>query len=582
MPNVGQASKKAAGLEPFWSTTDRETVRLYHGDVIAVLRQLPAKSVQCVVTSPPYWGLRDYGVGGQIGSERTPQEFVAKMVEVFREVHRVLRDDGTLFLNLGDTYSNSVKGADISPVDSAWLAALIDGEGCIRGSAIKKEDHADNFHISITVVMKDKQACEKAYRVAGCGVFKYLESRNMWSWVVRDREAENVLKYVYPYLVIKSRQASLAVELCRDLRERGCRYGNPATPEAVKYRRDLIEACSSCNQRSDNGFPAPTPPPPDRLGTSIPAGNLCGVPWRVALALQEDGWCLRQDIIWEKPSPMPESVRNRCTKSHEYVFLLTKGQRYFYDAEAIKEKALRAGDHPGGDYSNKEKTESQQSGGWIEKYGKVNYGESIVPDARNKRSVWTVSSQGYEGAHFATFPPKLIEPCILAGTSAKGACAVCGAPWRRLTEQKKLTRERPNDYVKRTGEEGTGNSCANSVAGVEVKTTGWEPTCTCHGAIVRRVQEDGEERMTYKPNPNTPLEDHPVRPCVVLDPFIGSGTSCVVSLEHGRWSWGIDLSAKYLRDNAVPRIVGALQARPALAHLAAARKAVQVKGIALD
>lgn len=375
-------------LSPFWTTTDGETVKLYLGNVIDVLRQMPEKSVQCVVTSPPYWGLRSYLEDShdnkhlEIGTEETPEEYVTKMTEVFREVRRVLRDDGTLWLNLGDSYGNG--------------------------------------------------------------------------------------------------------------------------------------------------------------------GNLVGVPWRVALALQADGWVLRQDIIWHKPSPMPESVTNRCTKAHEYVFLLTKSQRYFYDAEAIKT--------PG------------ESGSMIQiaapgTKGKLNRGaflgnsvseEGMSGNARigsvitwgnmsNKRSVWTIASQGYPGAHFATFPPNLIEPMILAGTSAHGCCANCGAPWKRVVGTKQLTRERPNDYVKRMGEEGTGNSCSNSIAGVETKTVGWEQTCNC--------------------------ETDEVVPCVVLDPFCGSGTTMCVSLANGRHSVGIDLSEKYLSENTVPRIEGEILKVPGRRNL---------------
>ncbi len=451
---VAKRSPAHANLAPlFWSTTDGETVRLYHGNVTDVLARLPERSVQCVVTSPPYWGLRAYATGDakhlEIGCERTPDEFVERMVQVFRGVRRVLRDDGTVWLNLGDTY----------------------GDG----------------------------------------------------------------------------------------------------------------------------------------------GNLVGVPWRVALALQADGWVLRQDVIWHKPAPMPESVRNRCTKAHEYVFLLTKSARYFYDAEAVKEKATddivrrveRLREKPRERHGYKQEDAVGQvatdtsnpspNGAW---HDPVKLDRLLT--GSNKRSVWTVSSQGYEGAHFATFPPKLIEPMILAGTSAHGACGKCGAPWRRVTEERALTRDRPNEYVKRTGEEGTGNSCGNTVAGVESRTVGWEPTCGCFGRFEKRAgvrmkvvsglgghekkaeygnhakggstlrAPAGYEEVSTKSTvyvSDLPLDQHPVVPCTVLDPFVGSGTTPATAVGHGRKGWGIDLSEKYLRENAVVRIKGALLARPALAHL---------------
>lgn len=429
-------------LEPFWTTTDRETVRLYHGNVIDVLKKLPSKSVQCCITSPPYWALRDYGVDHQLGSEAvpdckqlievSPETFrkgncaeldwangchVCRMVLVFREVRRVLRDDATLWLNYGDSYSNA---------------------GTRQGDRDGGVSDGVNEH----------QKVKGGYRPTAKG---------------------------------------------------------------------------------------------------IPNGNLCGIPWRVALALQADGWVLRQDIIWHKPSPMPESVTNRCTKAHEYVFLMTKrGSGYFCDMEAIKE-------------TSKEESRARETRGVSSEHKNVNgqpgqpphSGSVAAPRERdldrpttalsNKRSVWTIAASGYAGAHFACFPPKLIEPMILAGTSEHGCCANCESPWRRVTEAKKLTRERPNDYVKRTGEEGTGNSCSNSVAGVETKTVGWEQTCEC--------------------------KTNEVKPCTVLDCFIGSGTSCQVSFENGRNSIGIDLSEKYLKENAVPRIEGAILAISAKRHL---------------
>lgn len=339
---------------------------------------------------------------------------------------------------------------------------------------------------------------------------------------------------------------------------------------------------------------------------SLPSGNLVGIPWRVALALQADGWVLRQDIIWYKPSPMPESVRNRCTKAHEYVFLLTKSNRYYCDMEAIKSPATEShlnrqkGMYHYNDEEGREAAKANMILGSREIYTSNKRSVWTVDDERaivdwlaennpeiladylrqsgNKSDVWRIASQGYPGTHFATFPPRLIEPCILAGTSEKGSCAKCGAPWKRVVEERKLTRERPNEYVKyadtshekkqntpgKTPQNGWDalrakdkaqrkegvNSCSNSVAGrersetgngVEVETVGWEPTCRC---------ECGE-----------------IRPCVVLDPFIGSGTTCVVSLEHGRFSIGIDLSEDYLRFNAVPRIEGIMLGTPYLRAL---------------
>jgi len=257
------------------------------GDVREVLPALPAESVQMCVTSPPYWGLRDYGVEGQLGLEPTPEEYVANMVAVFREVRRVLRDDGTLWLNLGDSYAHN------GP--------------CGGGSPVAMRDHGID---------------EEPYRMT-------------------DRSAQKKMSY--------------------------------AVPPGLKSK------------------------------------DLVGIPWRVAFALQADGWYLRQDIVWHKPNPMPESVTDRCTKAHEYLFLLSKSARYYFDAEAIKEPAQDCGAR------NRANNKSHTGATGLAPHSGLT-GEHLGEDGRNKRSVWTVNSQPYAEAHFATFPPKLIEPCILAGS----------------------------------------------------------------------------------------------------------------------------------------------------------------------
>jgi DNA modification methylase len=256
---------------------------LLHGDCLTILPTLPANSVHCCVTSPPYWGLRNYGCAGQLGLEPTPEAYVANMVAVFREVHRVLRDDGTLWLNLGDSYAGQAGGPQGQSGDRASRAFTGTMEGVRSGVGLKPKD-------------------------------------------------------------------------------------------------------------------------------------LVGIPWRVAFALQSDGWFLRQDIIWHKPNPMPESVTDRCTKSHEYVFLLSKSDRYYYDAEAIKEPVT-------------EDMARRAAAGHTRGQGKCdasrNDADTVRPtviagDTRNRRSVWTVPTAPYREAHFATFPPALITPMILAGCPTNG------------------------------------------------------------------------------------------------------------------------------------------------------------------
>ena len=294
------------------------THQIIQGDCIEAMRTLPDASVHCCVTSPPYWGLRDYGHDGQIGLESTPEAYVARMVEVFREVRRVLREDGTCWVNLGDSYI----------------------------------------------------------------------SNGFW----------------------------------------------PDAPSNKSGATGLTRGASSMTQRGKQVTKAPGLKPKD----------LVGIPWRVAFALQADGWWLRQDIIWHKPNPMPESVRDRCTKAHEYVFLLTKSERYFYDAEAVSEPVavsstarlsqptlpIQAGsDRVPGKTNGPMKAVGPRFGG--NKFGDSDDPKHAtksgnvyqIPDAngrRNRRSVWTVTTKPYSGAHFAVMPAALVEPCILAGCPEGG------------------------------------------------------------------------------------------------------------------------------------------------------------------
>ena len=252
--------------------------KVLQGDCIESLKTLDDESVNCCVTSPPYWGLRDYGETNQLGLEETPEEYVANMVKVFSEVKRVLTKDGTLWLNLGDSYYNYRPG---------------------KGQSLIKQ-------------------------------------------------------------TVSNTKQDLPVECSR--------RGNKI--QGLK-EKDLV-----------------------------------GIPWRVAFALQADGWYLRQDIIWHKPNPMPESVADRCTKSHEYVFLLSKSSKYYYDHEAIMEEASYKDQPRGG---SKNRYEQHEFGG-----------DNKIYNTRNKRSVWTVNNRPYPEAHFATYPKKLIRPCIKAGCPQGG------------------------------------------------------------------------------------------------------------------------------------------------------------------
>jgi DNA modification methylase len=425
---------------------------VYAGDCRAVMAGMPEQSVHCVVTSPPYWGLRDYGtatwvggddplcdhvagrgghlrdsaastrggankvetaqaipyrdvcgkcgavrVDGQIGLEPTPEAYVETMVAVFREVRRVLRDDGTVWLNLGDSYYSQ-----------------------------------------------------------------------------------------------------------------GGHTGQGATSQ--RTGRSNVAAQNHDNGRAPVG------------GAKVK--DLVGIPWRVAFALQADGWYLRSDVVWSKPNPMPESVTDRPTKSHEYVFLLSKRERYYFDADAVREPhaydwtANGASDHR--KHAERRGRPDEANGGILKVGGRdAQFINPPNPAGRNLRTVWTIATQPYPGAHFATFPEALVEPCVKAGTSERGVCPDCGARWVRETR-----REGGERYATGKSAEKNGAGLATAFSGYTdgssaptFITTGWRPSC----------RHDAE----------------PV-PATVLDPFAGSGTTGRVAQRLGRRAVLVDLSPAYL------------------------------------
>ena len=258
--------------------------------------------------------------------------------------------------------------------------------------------------------------------------------------------------------------------------------------------------------------------------------DLIGIPWMLAFALRADGWYLRQDIIWHKPNPMPESVKDRCTKSHEYIFLLSKSARYYYDNEAVKEPAKN--DSGWAKQAEKGKRHQHHKAGsiYLDNREECQYGlltAKITPD-RNKRDVWTVTTKPYKGAHYATYPPDLITPCILAG-APETCCAKCGAPYKRVVERETIWRDRPNQYTSYREINGQPDQ---RKAGSQTKTTGYQPTCDCNAGTSSGI---------------------------VFDPFVGSGTTVATAIKLGRKGIGIDLNIKYLTENARQRIADAQQ-----------------------
>ena len=411
-------------------------IKILKGDCLETLKSLDEQSINTCVTSPPYWGLRDYGtgewVGGdpdcphmrttkiskdtatghkamyeqgnvvgdaiykskcpkcgsvrkdkQLGLEETPEEFVENLVRVFKEVKRVLRDDGTVWLNLGDSYYNYRPG---------------------KGQALSKQS------VSNTDQDLPQDCARRGNKIAG-------------------------------------------------LKE-----------------KDLV-----------------------------------GIPWRVAFALQADGWYLRQDIIWHKPNPMPESVRDRCTKSHEYIFLLSKNPKYYYDNEAIKEDAKSAGKKSDGFKGRQGGAEYHATSGGIGS-------EEKIYNKKNKRSVWTITTKPYKEAHFATFPTELIEPCVLAGCPEE-ICVDCGKPYKRVMQKpKQLEIER------------------NKRSGLDDRKVG--------GVLDKYNRENPPIDLGLQKQCD--CQTNETKGGTVLDPFGGSGTTGLVASKHNRNAVLCELNEGYI------------------------------------
>lgn len=369
---------------------DKFINQIIHGNALEVLPSLKSESVQCCVTSPPYWGLRDYGVSNQLGLEKTPEEYIANLVTVFREIRRVLKKEGTLWLNIGDSYAATTKQSG-------------------------RNDANNNF-----------------------------------------------------------------------------RPGRSEAGAKTKIKVDI---------------------------GALKPKDLVGIPWMLAFALRSDGWYLRQDIIWHKPNPMPESVTDRCTKAHEYLFLLSKSKDYYCDMEAIKEPAAYDGRTDERFKGSKKKYDKAVPSGkpnaflirGSNRWKKDDNGNRI----RNKRSVWTIATKPCNEAHFAVMPEALVEPCIKAGTSEKGCCPVCGKSWIRIV--RKRTDKNSRGAAKKTDYSQSG-SIEGRCGDVQSVTIGWQPTCSC-----------GVEPI----------------PCIVIDPFAGAGTVGMVAKKLGRSFIGIELNSDY-------------------------------------
>ena len=672
------------------------------GDVTQVLPTLPDGCVQCCITSPPYWGLRDYGVEGQLGLEPTPEEYVEKMVAVFREVRRVLRDDGTLWLVLGDSYAFGIKGSggpsdkqlsnagsfynasqrlnhglkpkdlvgipwrvafalqadgwylrsdiiwcliggttvyaktqkgampmmvkDLAPLDPSTEQRL-NGEKWTQLLGISKSGRKGD-EMELVLRSGERISCTPTHRfptnrgllsAGDIRIGDVIESTTLPEPdAPKDCAIDADAAWFAGLYVAEGSRAGDTIQIAGHVKERerwrrvqaiAAKYGGTATLTEVgnsqhirvygkvlsaiidelvtgktahtkgfapvvwrysnlfisamvagylsgdahkdgnRYRlgfcrnynleRDLRTACARLGYTLTlnmahvpyNGRKVPTfrgelrmevggyGNEKDRAEVVAIRKSRCRNVYDIGVADEPHLFALASGVLTHnsKPNPMPESVTDRPTKSHEYVFLLTKQPRYYYDAEAVREPhaeidrrtAQGLSRIPYNGKSNPETREFSGGADWLGQH----------PNGRNRRSVWTIATEAYPEAHFATFPTALVKPCVLAGTSERGVCPACGKPWERVTETQYKRHE--NWFGDKQGARHSRGAAGHGYnEPIGTTTTGWRAGCDCDAC-------------------------EPV-PATVLDPFCGSGTTGLVALTYGRDFIGIDLSPEYL------------------------------------
>ncbi len=459
--------------------------QIIEGDCLEVMNGWPDGCVHCVVTSPPYWGLRDYKIEPSVwvppGAD-SDQWAACEHEWGCEQVNLLHRKPHNGLSNAAD-------------------------KATPRKNPRNKNRAEDG---SIDFGSSHGQWCRKCGAWRGCYGLEPTPELFVEHTVTIFREVRRVLRD----------DGTLWLNLGDSYSSE--RWGQGQTPPPTNTRNKTAISIS-------------------RTGPGLKPKDLVGIPWRVAFALQADGWYLRQDIIWHKPNPMPESVTDRCTKAHEYLFLLAKSPRYFYDAEAIKEEGTGQN---GAAADFHRETKDHLLPGQSAVQHRIDRVHTHDSGTRNKRSVWTIATAPFKEAHFATFPPELVRPCIRAGTSAKGCCPECGAPWKRVIEQTK----RFESGYGRSGNQIAGKNGAKCQGGgdtgdirkgpcVESRTIGWKPSCSC--------------------NAGGPV------PCVVLDPFGGSGTTGMVAAQEHRDYVMIERNPKYVEMARTTRLAAVETAVPA-------------------
>lgn len=476
--------------------------RIICGDWIEVAKGLPAGCVHTIITSPPYWGQRNYGVDGQLGLEKTPEEHIEKLVMGFRELRRILRDDGILWLNYGDKYSGGNR--------KSFENRVVSGTGTRQGSAGLDRYPAGESGNLIGLAWRLALALQADGWV--------LRSDVIWAKAI-----SSFGQHVCP---------SCGKELYQCLEQGDDLFGDELPDEIVSHKKSGSTMPESVNGTRWERCRVRTNKKRDKHNSETiteEKGREC------------KGHMGNYSIegIWQDCPGCPKCEANdglvlrrgswRPTRAHEYLFQFVKQVPYYADMEAVREEitpeSLKRDQYI---YTGKRGAECPDE----KRERPSNQSAYCNPSGRNLRDVWTINPQSYKRSHYATFPEKLVEPCIKVSTSQKGVCPKCGAQYARIVDTQQIKRERPADRTDRHNQEGM-NSCGNTVAGVKSTTLGWKPTCACACGCTETV------------------------PAVVYDPFMGSGTVAAVAARMGRNYLGSELSEDYLENQAKLRVSAA-------------------------